>query len=219
MSIHSVFIIIGIALFGYSLTMDPYTDVDLFNETYMSMTHEHSVQFYALRDEMLTPKYRIQDIGITSILFSLSVMALFKIGAGRIISPSKKSYLIILAFVLPLITIAGFVFDLFQGMYRTEFPYWADSLGIPLMGVPVLFLMLLIWSLVHLALIKNVTSQHLSTAISLRLNPWLILISSITVLLILLCTYEGLYWLAFPGLIWLYFYLSIGVSRLNLKSS
>ena len=203
----------------YSMTLEPYTNTALFNEKYLAMSYEQSVDFYKLREEMLTSKYRILDTGILFILISSLSMILLKIGNGRVLSPSKRSYLIILAVLLPIITVSGFVFDLFQGMLRTEFPHWADSFGIPLMGVPIQLTILLTWSLAHLGLAKESRSLPISTAFTLKLNPWLIFVTTVTIILTILAALEGIYWYAIPGVLWLYYYVSLGVNRLAVKST
>lgn len=213
MKISLTLIIIGIFLVGYSMIMEPFTDVEIFMEKYMAMSNGQDDDFYALREEMLTPKYRLQDIGISIILFTVAFLSLLKVGGNAIFSPNKKSTIIILAILLPIISVSGFIFDLFQALYRNEFPHWADSLGIPLMGVPIQFGILMLWSLAHLIFIKKITARPLLKTITFKLNLWIMFISLITALLVLLTAYYGQYWYSFPGLMWLYFYLSIGISR------
>ena len=58
--------------------------------------------------------------------------------------------LLLLGLVLPVLSVAGYVFDLLQGFNRGEFPHWADSLGIPLMSVPIMLLLPLVWAGAHL---------------------------------------------------------------------
>lgn len=219
MKFGTILIILGIILVGYSLTLEPFTDIDVFMEKYMSMTHEQSTEFFKLREDMLTPKYRFQDTGIMLILCTSVVMLLLKVSNGKIQSPKKKSSFIILSIALPFITVSGYIFDLFQAMDRIEFPHWADSLGIPLLGAPIQFAILLIWSLAHLGFVKNVKSQSLSFEIIKNLKPWLIFVSSITFIIILMSAYYGQYWYVFPGLIWLYYYLSLGANRLTRQNT
>ena len=119
-----------------------------------------------------------------------------------------------MSLLLTVITAGGFVFDVLQDFYRNEFPYWADSLGIPLAGVPVILIVLFVWSVAHLIFAKNVTVQPLVSAISIKLNPWLMFVSGATFLIVLLSLWHGQYWYAFPGTLWLYYYLSIGVNRI-----
>jgi len=219
MKISLILITIGISLVGYSMTMEPFTDLEIFMEKYMAMSNGQSDDFYTLREEMLTSKYRLQDLGISIILFTVAFMSLLKIGGNKICSPNKKSTIIVLAILLPIISVSGFIFDLFQALNRNEFPYWADSLGIPLMGVPIQFGVLMLWSLAHLSLIKNISATPLLQAVSFKLNLWIMFISVITVLLVLLTAYYGQYWYSIPGLMWLYFYLSIGVSRFKYENT
>ncbi|CAA0106467.1 Uncharacterised protein [Halioglobus japonicus] len=214
MKLLTLFIIIGIALVGYSLMLEPFTDIDLFMQKYTAMGPGQSDEFFAMRQELLSPKYRIQDIGLSIFLTSALLAVSLKLGKGTIKSPNGKLWLVSLGVALPLITVAGFVFDLIQGMYRYEFPHWADSLGIPLMGVPIQLGILFFWSMAHLGLVKNFNSKSLNTAISLKLNPWLIVVALITLLLVGLMLFEGAYWYAVPGAMWLYYYLSIGASRM-----
>jgi len=202
MKIAFVFTFIGIVLFSYSLQMEPFTDVDLFMKKYMELTSGQSDKFYLLRENMLTSKYKLQDIGITLILLSLSITILLKLGRGNILSPPNKSLTILFAILLPVITISGFAFALLQASQRNEFPHWSDSLGAAFIGIPFLFIILLIWSIAHLSFAKNVIARPL--------NPWLKLISVITAILSILSLLQGHYWYAFPSLLWLYYYLSVG---------
>jgi len=215
MKIAFAFTFIGIVLFSYSLQMEPFTDVDLFMKNYMELASGQSDKFYLLRENMLTSKYKLQDIGITLILLPLSITILLKLGRGNILSPPNKNLTILLAILLPVITISGFVFDLLQASQRNEFPHWADSLGAAFIGIPFLFIILLIWSVAHLSFAKNVIARPITNAISFKLNPWLKLISVITAILSILSLLQGHYWYAFPSLLWLYYYLSVGINYMK----
>ena len=98
---------------------------------------------------------------------------------------------------------------------RGEFPHWAGSMSIPLIGAPVLFVLLLVWSLAHLGFLRgtNYSATPLALALSLKANWWLLCLSACTVALVLWDVVAGQYWYAIPGVIWLYFYLSIGAAR------
>ncbi|XPF95296.1 hypothetical protein ACM9HF_04585 [Colwellia sp. RE-S-Sl-9] len=217
--------LIGVSLLLYSFILEPYSDPELFNQQYMSLDNSQSAEFYALREEMLTPKYLLQDLGITIISFLFILMLLLKLGKGKIKTPNKP-LLILLAFTLPFITAAGSVFDLFQGLFRGEFPHWADSIGIPLSGIPIIFIVLFIWSMLHLLFISigqtpvtkvKITPLPISSSLSFKLNPWIIFVSFITIILTCLSTVYGQYWVSVPGVFWLYYYLSIGAIRLEAK--
>ena len=97
-----------------------------------------------------------------------------------------------------------------------EFPPWADSLGIPLMGAPLLLVMGLVWALGHFILLAGVPRSAgvpLSILSIRRGHPWLVTMCALTALLILAMVTEGAYWYAAPGALWLYFYASIAAVR------
>lgn len=127
-------------------------------------------------------------------------------------APTSKAVFVALAFAAPVVTASGFVFDLFLGAERQEFPPWADSLGIPLAGVPIMLLVLTAWSCSHflfLAGVKKKAPVRLSLATLRGGHKWLLFVASATALLILLMAFSGAYWYALPSALWLYYYLSI----------
>ncbi|HHH53237.1 MAG TPA: hypothetical protein ENK91_06230 [Bacteroidetes bacterium] len=210
-------LLIGLIVFSYSLSLDPFTDNEVFNQKYSELSVGQSKEFFELRDSMLTPKYHLQDIGISLILISTLILIFFKMGNGYIKSPPKKYLFIILAVLLPFLTVSGFVFDLSQGMFRNEFPHWADSLGIPLAGVPFQFIILLIWSSLHLLFLrkKKISSVIFKVSNLKQINLWLIIISIFSFILVILELTGGHYWYAIPGLFWIYYYLSLGIVRVG----
>jgi hypothetical protein len=214
MKLSLAFILVGIVLVSYSMTLDPYTNGDLFNQRYMELadTTRDSEAFWQLREEMLTPKYKLQDYGATSIALGalLFLLAFFKFQ-----SPRQKWSVIAIGVGLPFLTVAGYILDLFFGMSRDEFPLWADSLAIPLMGAPVLFIILLVWSIAHLLFLESgySGSTSLKYALSRHANWWLLFVSSVTLLLTVLLVAEGGYLYAVPGCGWLYFYLSLAAGN------
>ena len=209
----SIFIFLGVCIFGYSLSMKPYTDEDLFEKKYMELSSGQSKEYFELRDSMLTLKYRTQDIGITFFSIALLVGLVFKLGHNSFKSPPSKSGFVFLAIGLPFLTVFGYVFDLVQGMLRQEFPHWADSLGIPLAGAPIQLVILLAWSLVHLFFLTGGKITACNLALSKSHSFWLICLSILTALLSAMCAFYGQYWYALPGILWLYFYLSLAAIR------
>jgi len=193
--------------------MKPYTDEDFFEKKYMELSSGQSKEYFELHDSVLTSKYRIQDAGITFFSIALLFGLVFKLGSNSFKSPRTKSGFVLLALCLPFFTVTGYVFDLVQGMYRQEFPHWADSLGIPLAGAPIQLIILLAWSFLHLFFLKGmeIESQHIT--FSKSHNYWLVFLSFITFILVCMCIFYGQYWYALPGILWLYFYLSLAVVR------
>lgn len=207
----SIFVLLGICLFGYSLSMKPYKDEDLFKKKYMELSSGQSKEYFELRDSLLTSKYWIQDLGITFFSIALLIGFLFKLGQHSFRSPKSKPGFIFLVICLPFITVFGYVFDLIQGMHRQEFPHWADSLGIPLAAAPILLIILLVWSFLHLLFLNGSEVKAQKIVFLKARNYWLVFLSALTTLLLVICAFYGQYWYAFPGVLWLYFYLSLAL--------
>lgn len=208
----AILLIIGAALWSYALTLSPYYDETLFMERYMGMSAGQSVEYWKLRDETLTQKYQLEDYGITLVAAALLVFLATRKNNALLHSPNSRATLVVLAVVLPFLAVGGYVFDLFHAFDRGEFPHWADSMGIPLMGAPILFIVLLVWSLAHLCFLQGgyCPSTPLVLAVSHKSNWWLLFMSAVTTILVLSCTAFGQYWYAIPGVLWLHFYLSLG---------
>jgi hypothetical protein len=210
MKLSAIFLFVGVAILGYAYSLSPYTDGAFFNERYMALSAGQSDEFWKLRDEMLTPKFQFQDYGGTFVALAVVLFFFSRKGWGQLKSPSSRATLIGIAFFAPLLTAGSYVFDLFQAFDRGEFPHWADSMGIPLMGTPVLLVVLLVWAGAHLAFMRSrYQCAPLALAVSRQSNWWLLTVSAITALLVALCASVGQYWYAMPGCVWLYFYLSL----------
>jgi hypothetical protein len=209
--------LIGLILTLYSFSLDAYTDINLFNTKYMNLNIGQSKEYYELRQSMLTPKYYLQDIGILLILISSLFFLFKKLGKNSIKTPNLKIFFILLALFLPIITTGGFVFDLMQAMSRGEFPHWGDSLSIPLMGVPIIFVILLLWSCIHLIFIYecNIVANEIKFNTLKKLNKWLLFLIAISLLITIDAGILGQYWYAIPGLLWIYYYISLATVRYN----
>ena len=73
---------VGAALFAFAFTMPPYKDEKAFMERYMQMGAGQSKDYWKLRDEMLTPRYQLQDYGVT--LAAGGLTALFFLRKRRV---------------------------------------------------------------------------------------------------------------------------------------
>lgn len=214
MKLAAILLLIGVAILGYTLSIAPYKDQKLFMERYMALSSGQSAEYWKLRDEMLTPKYQLQDYGGTLVVAALGMLLVSRKGWRQLKSPRSRATLFGLAFAAPVLTVGAYVFDLFLGFARGEFPYWADSMGIPLMGVPMLLFGLLVWAGVHLAFLRGTyRSVPLAQAMSRRSNWWLLAVSLLTFMLVFLCASFGQYWYAIPSVTWLYFYTSLASVR------
>lgn len=214
MKLAAILLLVGATLIGYAYSLAQYKDEALFMERYMGLSNGQSNEYWKLREEMLTPKFQLQDYGGTLVALSIGVLLVSRKGWRQLRSPKYRVMLFGLAFATPLLTAGAYVFDLLQGFARGEFPHWADSMAIPLMGVPVLLLVLLAWSGGHLAFLRRTyRTELLSHALSPQANWWLLAVAAVTAVLLALSAATGQYWYAIPGAVWLYFYISLAASR------
>ncbi|MCL2525345.1 MAG: hypothetical protein FWF20_11140 [Betaproteobacteria bacterium] len=180
----------------------------------MALSDGQSEEYWKLRDEMLTPKFQLQDYGGTLVALSIGIIIVSCKGWRRLKSPTSGARLLGLAAAAPILTVGAYIFDLLQSFNRGEFPHWADSMGIPLMGAPILLVIMLVWSGAHLAFVhRTYRSEFLSVAWSWRSNWWLLVIATVTAVLVALSAATGQYWYAIAGVAWLYFYVSLAASH------
>jgi hypothetical protein len=214
MKLSAILLLVGVTILGYAYSMAPYTDEALFTERYMALSVGQSAEYWQLRDDMLTPKFQLQDYGCTLISLTAVAFLASRKGWRKLKSPHSRAALFMVALAAPILTIGAYIFDLFLGFERGEFPYWADSMGIPLMGAPALLFILLAWAGAHLAFLRSpYRPAHLSQAVSLKANWWLLSVAAITAVLVLLFVSVGQYWYAMSGTVWLYFCVSLAAAR------
>lgn len=168
---------------------------------------------------MLTPKYRLQDYGGTLVTLAAVIFIAARKGWGRVALPRSRGRLVGVALAAPCLTVAAFVFDLFQGYASGEFPYWADSLAISPMGVPALLVVFLVWSGGHLMFLRTpYQSVPLVLATSRESSWWLLSMSALAVLLLVFFVTISQYWKAILGFVWFYLYISLAVARRAAKA-
>jgi hypothetical protein len=206
-------IAISLALLAYANSMPAYHDSP--NGKYWAdVPDRDSGKYHEARAAALTNKYKIQDWGCTLLIYAIvyGIYIRFK----GIPAPTSKIGMLVAALAGPALTALSMILDLSQGLQRGEFPPWADSIGIPLMGVPPIFAISLAWSLGHLVLVagaRKSTRQRLSIRAVRSGNKWLLAVSSITALLLIAVSAEASYLFVVPGVAWLYFYTSIAAVR------
>lgn len=157
--------ILGSALIGYAASLPTYKDEKIFLERYMNMSPGQNQEFGELREEMLTPKFQVQDYGITLLAVASAVFAATRRGRLHLLTPKSPGTLIAVGIGLPILTVGGYVFDLMLAFGRGEFPHWADSMGILLMGAPVLLVLLFVWTIAHLCFMHRI--DYFSTSLIL----------------------------------------------------
>lgn len=190
--------------------MSPYKNEEFFRNRYMSMTAGQSVEYWSLRQEMLTSKYNLEDYGLTLILLSLVVYFIIRKNNWQFKLIIQAKYFLSLAFLIPFVTTGGFIFDMVQQVQREEVPHWADSLGIPLMVVPGILINTLLFSFIHLVyLIRVPFYSKVLNVLSAIAQLWLWLLVTLFLIFLCLSLAMGAYWYAIPAGLWAYFYYSL----------
>lgn len=218
----ALLLLTGIALLSYAYVLPPYTDVALFNERYLALPPGDTPEYELLWAHMQTPKFSYQDYSGTLITAAIAIFLVVRHGGWRNVqSPRSWAALFGIAFVLPFLSTTAYVFNVALGYERGEYPYWADSMGIPVMTAVPLFCILFIWAGLHLLFIERRTYQPapLRQVFSCKANWWLLLVATLTLLLIVKSVAHGQYWYAVPGALWLYFYLSLAAVHRSTSDS
>ena len=209
--------IIGILvfLFGLSLTIvsfsyDRYSDESAFNKKYMEIDYDDE-KFYELREEYLTSKDDYFDYGITFVICGLGTILLSVIGIKKIRTPSKRWIIVFVGLLAAITTTIASVVDLFMEVFRGSCPHWADSIGIPLLRVPFILIIFLIWvGFNSIGLMKPFnTSVLISTIKIAKVNRWYLIIAILSLLITIWSVVSGFFAFIIPGLLWAYFYISI----------
>ena len=207
--------VLGAVLLSYSLMLRPYKDEQAFMQQYQALSDGQSAEYFALRSDQLTAKYSLQDFGIEALALAIVVFTLARHERLQVNSMRSRGFAVGAAISLPVLFAAGYVFDLLQGFDRGEFPAWADSMAIPLMGVPGIVLFLWLWAFGNLAVASCKLRPNLpiTAAFQWRRNWWQLINAGLWFLLAAGSAVYGEYWYALPSIAWVYFFLSIGASR------
>lgn len=214
MKLAAILLLVGAIIFGYASSLAPYKDEEAFEQRYMALSAGQNAEYWKLRDEMLTPKFKLQDYGGTLVAAGVLALLISRRGWRNLRSPGSRVRLLMLALAVPFLTVGAYIFDLLRGLEHGEFPHWADSIGIPLMAIPPLLVILLAWAGVHLLFLRrHYRPTVLTQAVSFKANWWLLFVAAVTTALVVLCVAVGKYWFAVPGMGWLYLYLSLAASR------
>jgi hypothetical protein len=208
-------ILIGLGLIAWSSLLQPYTDKAAYESRYMAMGAGDSEKFFALRREMLTPKYRLLDHGWALIAVALILAPGAITHWRRLRSPASRLLIVGIGIVAVLGTIGAEIFNLMRDAERGDFPHWADSLGIPLFGMIFVAVGLCVWGAFHLGFLAGEFEVRvpLVCALTRQVNLWLAFVFCATVLIVLLYIVEGSAAHVIVGGVWLYFYASLASGR------
>lgn len=211
-----IIILIGISLIGYSVTLEPYTNKTEYEEKYYALEGENrSEKFYELRETYLTEKYSFENYGMTFLIAGTFLLIFFFKGWNSFKIPKHKTIIGLIGLGAVLVTTFGYVGDLFLEMYRGRYPHWADSMGIPLASVPIIFIILFVWFALNLIGLTNpFKTGGLIRELNFKgISYWYAALLFLTVVFTGVLIFEGDFWWTTAGFLWIYYYLSLLVGR------
>lgn len=217
-------ILIGLGVFGYSLTLEAYKNEALYEMRYMeiqtettpeSPTNDATQKFHDLRAAHLTEKYVIQDYSLTVAVTGFVVLALTLLGASEMSAFKKKRNILFIGILAPILTSMATYGALALDYTRGEFPWWADSLAIPIATEIPLFLVFLIWSLSHALFLRGrfETGKKIFRLEVIKSNYWLMGATAFSLVLMASDLYAGHFMMIVPSCVWIYYYLSLAAGR------
>lgn len=221
--ISGFFLITGSIGFFYSLKIPAYKNETFFQSQYMAIqiepsTHEASKKFYELRESQLTNKYRIQDYSLMTFFVGVTLLGLVYLGGTRALSLDSKKKIIFLGIFSALITSGASFGSLMLDFNRGEFPWWADSLGIPIATAEIpQLLFLLVWVICHSLFLRGrfECRKPIFRIDVIKSNYWLSFVTSISFLLLVESVVRAGFMMIIPCSAWIYFYLSLAAGRVD----
>lgn len=215
-----IIILIGLILLGVATTMESYTNRDEFESRVYSLTGSNSDiktgEFRKLRNSYLTKKYDFQNFGMIFLCTGAFLLVILPKNGLAIKTPKTKFQIGLVGLLAVIITIVGYVGDLLLEMERFRYPPWADSIGIPLMSLPIISLTLSGWFLINLLGLLEPFQPDSSLIMTLKnINYWYLLMIILTFGVILILIYDGDFWWTAAGYIWIYYYLCLLIGRQN----
>ena len=210
----------GVFMLFHSSSLEKYSNEQEYRNKYQELIYSEnkSTEFYKLRSDYLTAKFKLEDYGLTLILTSIPLLLIFIIGIENLKTPSKKIWLVIIGILAALTTNIGYVGDLFLEYNRESYPHWADSLLIPLMGVPFSIMMCLGWVALLIGITSDLKTNILIFPFKIKtLNYWYLGIWLLTIILTITVIIEGHFWQVLSGFLWVYFHTSILVGSKKTK--
>lgn len=212
-----VFVFIGLLFFTYSITLESYSNLEEYNEKYYSLEGEDKYEkFIELREEYLTPKYKIQDYSLTLFVLGISLFFIYRNNSNLRI-PQTKTNIGLIGFTAFVLTIFSLFGRLFLDSSRGEYPHFSDSYGIVFIAYFWMSILLLIWYLLNLfGLLGDLNHENTVKNINLKnISYWYTLISFLTCIVLVFLIIEGSFFMTLSFIFWLIFYLSILIARIK----
>ncbi len=217
-------VIIGISTVVFSLFLKPFKDYELFQKEYIklgsSLNPNKTTLFFELREEYLTVKYYLFDYGMTAVV--LSLFLLFTVTKNRGLKTySKKSSIFLLGLISFLVEVCAMYVHLFIDFSRESFPYWADTIAIPMFYLGIFSIWLLLYFLLNIIglFLKFKTGVSIKdyTLSFKNFSYWYGFQLVITLFVLILSVYEGMFMSVLGVLLWFSFFYSMFVGKLKIR--
>lgn len=113
-------IAVGIGLLGYSFSLEGFTDREEFDRKVSKLIklEDRSERFRQLRASYLTPKYALENYGLVAIILGVCIMVVFPENSLRFKTPKRKYVIALVGFLAVMLTVGGYIGDLFLEMQR-----------------------------------------------------------------------------------------------------
>ncbi len=213
-------ILVSLVCLVASYSLVPYHNEKEYKEQYSAIDWEldgselASDQFYRLRKSHLSLKYPLQDYGLSFFILGISGLVFFKKGKNPE-SPRSRVKILLLGISASILSVAAYIGDLSLEYERGAFPWWADSMEIPMIVSPFLLLITLLWAGINsLGMFGSFnTGVPLGFKSSHLIN--LIYLSQFlcVAFFAIVCLFEGFFWMILPSTLWMYFFLSLKAGR------
>jgi len=202
-------LLIGLALFVSGLVMPQYRNAEEYRQRYWALEGPtRSEAFFELRKQSLTPSLKLQDYGLTSVFLGMVMFTILHRSSITTLLPKKKATAALLGGIAAFATVGAQVGSLFLNFKRGDYPHWADSLGIPLCGMPIMLGMLLLWAVIHSLLMPGKNAEFHCLARRIK-QGWLVLMIILSSVILLTSALYGDFWQIPPAGLWILFYAAL----------
>lgn len=139
----------GVWLLESAGTLTPYHNPKVVEQAMLAWpdgtrtSDQASEDYWRVRDAQLTPKFKLEDYGVLLVEGGLLFIAIWLLRSRGLRTISVRWKAGALGVVATGLTVFFYIISLLVDGTRGEYPPWADSIGIPLMGTPILLLLLL----------------------------------------------------------------------------